>query len=102
VESYFRQLAQSAPPDPGASLADPASALADPARRQQLLADPFRAACLRRTVSVTGLSAGGKANVIPGEASALIDRRLLPGDDPKEFLELLRKAAAIRPSGGRS
>ena len=94
VESYFRQLAPSAPPDLRAALADPASALADPARRRQLLADPFRAACLRPTVSVTGLSAGGKVNVIPGEASALIDCRLLPGDDPKEFLELLRTAAA--------
>lgn len=34
---------------------------------------------LRNSANPTGLSAGGKVNVVPGEASALVDGRVLPG-----------------------
>lgn len=45
----------------------------------------FRA-MLRNTASVTGLRAGAKVNVIPGEACAHVDGRYLPGVTEEEFL----------------
>lgn len=85
VEAYFRQLAKTAPPPLAGALADPAAALADPAGRRLLLSDSFRNACLRSTISITGLAGSDKVNVIPGRATATLDCRLLPGDDPGGF-----------------
>lgn len=45
---------------------------------------------LHNTVSPTGLSAGKKLNVIPGEASALLDGRLVPGQTKEDLLRELR------------
>ncbi|NIO39442.1 MAG: M20/M25/M40 family metallo-hydrolase, partial [Burkholderiales bacterium] len=39
----------------------------------------------RNSCSLTGLSAGIKTNVIPSEASAVLDCRLLPTEDPEAF-----------------
>jgi acetylornithine deacetylase/succinyl-diaminopimelate desuccinylase-like protein len=93
VEAYFRQLSVTETGDLRRALADPRAALGNPRLRARLLADPFRSACLRATISVTGLKGSEKVNVIPGEASALLDCRLLPGDDPQAFLAQLAKAA---------
>jgi acetylornithine deacetylase/succinyl-diaminopimelate desuccinylase-like protein len=46
---------------------------------------------LRNTISLTGLSGSRQTNVIPGEATANLDVRLLPGEDPNVFLEKLRQ-----------
>ena len=46
------------------------------------------------TISVTTLTAGVKHNVIPAEASATLDCRLLPGTDAEAFLEQLRAVIA--------
>ncbi|MBN1880628.1 MAG: M20/M25/M40 family metallo-hydrolase [Deltaproteobacteria bacterium] len=46
-------------------------------------------AMIRDTISVTGFTSGIKANVIPDEAVATIDCRLLPGTDKEEFLSWL-------------
>jgi acetylornithine deacetylase/succinyl-diaminopimelate desuccinylase-like protein len=43
-------------------------------------------AMLRNTVSPTMLSAGKKVNVIPGEARAQLDGRIIPGQSLGEFL----------------
>ena len=94
VEAYFRQIAASETGPLRAALANPRAALRDPASRRLLLSDPFRAACLRATISITGLKGSDKVNVIPGEASATLDCRLLPGDDPKRFLAELARVAA--------
>ncbi len=51
---------------------------------------PFLNAILHNTATPTGLSAGVKTNVIPGEAAVTIDGRLLPGFDPERFLGELR------------
>lgn len=53
------------------------------------LADGLRAS-LHNTVSPTQLAAGVKANVIPSEAEAVLDGRLLPGFDRESFLAELR------------
>lgn len=44
------------------------------------------------TVQVTVLEGGDRINVVPAEASALIDARLLPDTDADAFLERLREA----------
>ncbi len=45
-------------------------------------------ASLRNTATPTVLSAGGKTNIIPGEASARLDIRVLPGQDDALRAEL--------------
>ncbi len=48
-------------------------------------------ALLRNTVVPTVLKAGSKTNVIPGEAEALLDCRILPGETPEGFRDKLEK-----------
>jgi acetylornithine deacetylase/succinyl-diaminopimelate desuccinylase-like protein len=93
VDAYFRKLAPTAKGDLARAYADPGAALLDPALRRVLLSDPGRNADLRTTISVTGLSGSDKINVIPGEATASIDCRLLPGEDPQRFLGTLKSTA---------
>jgi acetylornithine deacetylase/succinyl-diaminopimelate desuccinylase-like protein len=45
---------------------------------------------LHDTANSTGLRAGVKANVIPSEAEATVDGRLLPGTSVEDFLGLVR------------
>lgn len=52
--------------------------------------DDVMRSTLTDSISVTGLRAGIKHNVIPGVAEASLDCRLLPGTDPKAFIEELR------------
>ncbi len=51
-------------------------------------------AILTNTVSATTARAGFKHNVIPGIAEATLDCRLLPGQDPDEFIEQVRDVVA--------
>lgn len=51
---------------------------------------PFFAAMLHNTATPTGLAAGYKTNVIPGEAEVTIDGRTLPGFDTAAFLAELK------------
>jgi acetylornithine deacetylase/succinyl-diaminopimelate desuccinylase-like protein len=93
VNNYFRQLARTAKGDLARALADPSAAIQDPALRKVLLESPERSADLRTTISVTGLTGSEKVNVIPGEATASIDCRLLPGEDSQKFRARLRDVA---------
>jgi acetylornithine deacetylase/succinyl-diaminopimelate desuccinylase-like protein len=71
-------------------LADVSKAIEDPAAREWLTSDLMWNAILRNTISLTVLSGSNKTNVIPPEASAEIDVRLLPDQDPAAFLEQLK------------
>jgi acetylornithine deacetylase/succinyl-diaminopimelate desuccinylase-like protein len=55
-----------------------------------LMADPAVWAMFRDTISITGLRAGQKENVIPSRAEATLDCRLLPGTDRSAFIEELK------------
>jgi acetylornithine deacetylase/succinyl-diaminopimelate desuccinylase-like protein len=55
---------------------------------------PMLNAILHNTAAPTGLSAGYKANVIPGVAEATLDGRLLPGFDAEMFLEEVQQVVA--------
>jgi acetylornithine deacetylase/succinyl-diaminopimelate desuccinylase-like protein len=52
---------------------------------------------LMNTVSPTILRAGYKDNVIPGEASVILDGRTLPGEDERSFLSELREIVGAEP-----
>jgi acetylornithine deacetylase/succinyl-diaminopimelate desuccinylase-like protein len=66
-------------------LADAAHALQDPRGKAWLLGDPDRNALLRNTISPTVLHGAEVTNIIPGEATANLDIRLLPGEDTAAF-----------------
>jgi len=90
VQEFFARLAEVLPPGAGAGLDDLDVSLRDPAFRARLFADRLFAAMLRTTFAVTMLTGSEKSNVIPAEASAMLDCRMLPGDDPEEILAWIR------------
>src|SRR5580658_9942506 len=59
---------------------------------------PLFAPMLANTVSPTILRAGYKDNVIPGEATIVLDGRTLPGEDPESFMAELRQIVGPEPS----
>ena len=70
---------------------DPATA--DAALRNLPIGSPLRrelGAVLHNTASATMMQAGSKINVIPGEATAWIDGRLVPGQTAESFAAELR------------
>jgi acetylornithine deacetylase/succinyl-diaminopimelate desuccinylase-like protein len=64
---------------------------ADHAQRVIAEANPEWGAMMRDTVAPTMLSAGVRANVIPGEARATLNIRLLPGDTVDVLIGALTK-----------
>lgn len=91
AEAYLKALStRETNPTHRAWLADPAEALRDPTAAAWLTADRYQNAILRNTVSITGLHGSSSTNVIPAEASAELDVRLLPGQPPEDFLAQLR------------
>jgi acetylornithine deacetylase/succinyl-diaminopimelate desuccinylase-like protein len=94
VARMFEALAPYAPPEDRAGFRDLADAFAtDPAFRARFLSEPGRAALVRNTLEITVLEAGRSTNVIPSEARAEIDARLLPGERCEAFAEEVRRAA---------
>ncbi len=53
--------------------------------------EPRHASMLRSSISPNIFQAGYRINVIPSEAKASLDVRLLPGEDADKFLEQLKK-----------
>jgi acetylornithine deacetylase/succinyl-diaminopimelate desuccinylase-like protein len=92
AERYFRELATLETDGQRRRwFSDIRAALADSAAARAITADPAYNATLRNTVTVTGLRGSDKTNVIPPTATAAVDVRLLPGEDPAAFLaELVR------------
>jgi len=94
VATLFAALAPRASAEDRAGFADLETALRDDAGfRQRFLADPARAALVRNTFAITTLRGSRQINVIPGEAAAGIDARLLPGESCADFAEATRRAA---------
>ena len=61
--------------------------------------EPAHASMLRTSISPNILGGGYRVNVIPSEAKATLDVRMLPDEDPEKFLEAVRKI--VERSGGR-
>jgi acetylornithine deacetylase/succinyl-diaminopimelate desuccinylase-like protein len=91
VAKYFRDISRGYTGDQRAWLADVEHALADPRAREWILSDVAWNAALRNTISLTVLTGSNKTNVIPAEASAEIDVRLLPDQDPAAVLAELQR-----------
>jgi acetylornithine deacetylase/succinyl-diaminopimelate desuccinylase-like protein len=87
VAAYLAAIAPAASAKWRAGFADPKTIVQD---RNALVAlqieRPGVAALLRNTCSITMLQASSKINVIPPEAQAQIDCRLLPDQDREAFL----------------
>ena len=105
VERYFRDLA-SVQSDSLRRLwfADIRAALRDSAAVRAITGDLTYNALLRNTISITGLKGSDKTNVIPPLATAVLDVRLLPGQEPAAFLVELERvvgdtAVTFRPQG---
>lgn len=94
VQDYFASLASLMRGDEGRGYADLAHGLEDPAFRARFLATPHHAAAVRTTFAVTMLKGSEKRNVIPPEAVAEIDCRMLAGDDPDEIVAWVRRVLA--------
>ena len=90
VNKFFRDIARLYPEPRRSWLSNVTVALEDPKAREWILSDVFWNAYLRNTISLTGLAGSNKTNVIPGVATADIDVRLLPDQDPAEFLKRLQ------------
>jgi acetylornithine deacetylase/succinyl-diaminopimelate desuccinylase-like protein len=94
VQAYYAALAALQEGEKRTRYADLRAALADPVFRAEFLEDPHDAALVRNTLTPTVLRASQKVNIIPQTASAELDCRLLPGQDPKAFVSAVRKAIA--------
>lgn len=85
-------------------MSDIRAALRDSVAARVIAGDITYNALLRNTISITGLQGSDKTNVIPPVATAAIDVRLLPGQDPAAFLVDITHvvgdtAVTIKPQG---
>jgi len=91
TEEFLRLMAPSQPPQRARWFRDLKSALRDKRFRKSVENDELLDYMLRNTISLTRMGGSQQTNVIPGEAWASLDIRLLPGEDPKAFLEEMRR-----------
>ncbi len=91
VDAYFKGLARSAAPEWRTTFADIAKGVANRSTLLRLqLTNPELAALTRNTCSITMLKGSEKINVVPPQAEAQIDCRLLPDQEREAFLRELR------------
>ena len=93
--TYFKRLAQVSTPEEAARYRDalsPDPAVAGPAQQYLRKNEPRHWSMLRTSLSPTIIQGGYRSNVIPSEATANIDVRQVPDEDPAKFLELVRQA----------
>ena len=94
VEAYYRSMAPLYRGAKREHYRDLAAALRNSGFRSEFLRDPHDAALVRDTIAPTVLVGSEKTNVIPRTASAELDCRLLPGEDPDAFLRKLKQVVA--------
>ena len=93
VQRYFAALSRSFPGlAPEKLLHLEASLRDDPAFRKAFLAEPERAARVRNTIAITVLEGASQTNVIPSQASAHLDCRVLPGESPEALIAAIKAA----------
>lgn len=91
VQKFFLDSATAAPAGRREQYSDLRTALRDPSFAAEFTKDRGNNARVRNTISITGLKGSEKINVIPAEAIAEIDVRLLPGEAPAAFIAELRR-----------
>ncbi|MGH9576847.1 MAG: M20/M25/M40 family metallo-hydrolase, partial [Terriglobales bacterium] len=106
VEEYLREMARFEPEERARKFRNARQFLSDKRFRADLERDYFIGPMLRNTISLTMLGGSQQTNVIPGEAWAHLDVRLLPGEDPDAFLAEMRRVVndanlSIEPQQGQ-
>ena len=91
VQRYYADTAAAEPEPRRSRYRDLRRSLRDGAFRAEFLKEPRNNASVRNTIAITGIKGSDKVNVIPAAASAALDVRLLPGEEPKAFIETLRR-----------
>ncbi len=94
VEKFFRDIARLYPEPQRGWLSNISVSLKNPRAKEWILSDVYWNAILRNTISLTGLTGSNKTNVIPPEATADLDIRLLPDQNADEMLALLKELVA--------
>src|SRR6185503_117068 len=92
--TYFRRLAAISPPETAKIYRDVLST--DPKVRAAaddwlFENEPRHSSMLRTSVSPNIFAGGYRSNVIPSEAKATLDVRMLPDEDPVKFLEQVKR-----------
>jgi len=93
TRAYFERLAEISPPDEAQRYRDvlhPDPAVRARADEHFAIHEPRHASMLRSSISPTIFNGGYRINVIPSTATAQLDTRLTPDEDPEEFLEQVR------------
>jgi len=90
VEEYLRDMAPYEPPERAEQFRNIRQAIQERTFQEEVERDESINYLLRNTISLTMLGGSEQTNVIPPEAWANLDVRLLPGEDPKAFLASIR------------
>jgi acetylornithine deacetylase/succinyl-diaminopimelate desuccinylase-like protein len=91
VQKFFHDISRNYSGRQRAWLNDVTAALTQRTARNWILSDVYWNAILRNTISLTVLQGSNKTNVIPAEASAEIDIRLLPDQRAEDMLATLTR-----------
>jgi acetylornithine deacetylase/succinyl-diaminopimelate desuccinylase-like protein len=94
VQQFYSEIARLESAERRKRYQDLRAALQDSAFAADFVKDPRNNASVRNTIAITRLAGSDKVNVVPAHATAEIDVRLLPGEDPKGFIEGLRRIIA--------
>lgn len=94
TEAFMRTMAPLETGERARCFRDARAALHDSTCVQIITGDESLNYMFRNTVALTMLGGSQQTNVIPGEAWANVDVRLLPGEKPDDFLAAVRKAVA--------
>jgi acetylornithine deacetylase/succinyl-diaminopimelate desuccinylase-like protein len=91
VDEFLRDMAPYEPPERARQYRDIRKAITDRRFQDEVEHDEALNFLLRDTVSLTMMGGSEQTNVIPPEAWANLDVRILPGGDPKPLLDTLRR-----------
>ena len=91
VDEFLRDMAPYEPADRAAYYRDAKKAIGEKKFQEEVEKDESLNFLLRDTISLTMMGGSGQTNVIPPEAWANLDVRILPGGDPKALLETVRR-----------
>jgi acetylornithine deacetylase/succinyl-diaminopimelate desuccinylase-like protein len=94
TRAFFKQIADMSSGEEAAryrAVLNPESAEGKAALEYMRANQPSYASMLQTSLTPTIITGGYRFNVIPSEATATIDVRMVPGEDPVQFLESVRR-----------
>lgn len=91
VDEFLREMAPYEPAEKARQYRNIRKAIEDKKFQQEVEKDESLNFLLRDTISLTMMGGSEQTNVIPAEAWAHLDVRILPGEDPKNLLAQLQR-----------